>query len=334
MAAKKYRRAFITRQIAQLEEHLAAVEEDLATAPTTVIWKKLQTQADQILAKIEEFDDALKRLDADSSNPNVKDRSFDKALQKIDFAKAKNIARSIKAKLNPEGGVVLFFLQKSKKQMGHYCVEEVLQILMGDEIVEGEIVVDYRRIPVELDSAISQYDETEFLTRLGSYFNVDAGEDMVVLSEQIRGTIRQSIDQGMTIFLEIKGVDDLLEQETFIAWFVDEFWKPLTDEIRLVSKNYRSKFIVALIADSQILTDCSTDYFCAEDGYDCYKMLELPLPDWTVEDIYSWLIPFRSLSDSMKQKTDVELRKLAERIRRETDGTPQNVCANLRERFL
>lgn len=324
----------MTRQIAQLEGNLAAVEADLATAQDTLASNKFRIKADQILDQIKKLEDELDRLDAESPNPNVQDRSFDKALQKIDFVQAKKIARSVKATLNPEGGAVLFFLQKSKKQMGHYCVEEVLQILMGDEIVEGDIVVDYRRIPVNLDSAISQGDETEFLTRLGSYFNVEAGEDMVALSAQLRGTICQSIDQGMTIFLEIKSVDDLLEQETFIAWFVDEFWKPLTDEILSVSKNYRSKFIVALIADSQIFSDCPTDYFCVGDGFDCYRMLELPLPDWTVTDLYDWLIPFRSLSASMKQKTNVELQKLANKIYRDTDGTPQNVCANLREQFL
>jgi hypothetical protein len=63
-------------------------------------------------------------------------------------------------------GAVLFFLQKTKKQMGHFCMEEVLQVLLGDQIVDGQVVGAYRRYAVDLDSAISRFDEAEFLLRL------------------------------------------------------------------------------------------------------------------------------------------------------------------------
>jgi hypothetical protein len=101
-----------------------------------------------------------------------------------------------------------------------------------------------------------------------------------------------------------------------------------------VSQKYKSKFIVALIADSQILSDRPSDYFCDDELMDCYKLLELTLPNWSKKDIYDWLVIFRTLSVKMKQKNNAELDQVAQKVHRDSSGTPQNVCANLRELFL
>jgi hypothetical protein len=137
--------------------------------------------------------------------------------------------------------------------------------------------------------------------------------------------------------LEIKSVDDLLEQQTFLTWFIEEFWTPLIDEVAVVSKKFKSKFIVALIADSAIL-DCAAPnypatYFCSGDPYDCYKMLELPLPNWSETDIYRWLLRFRTLSSVLGADDAEALERRAKSIYRASEGTPQNVCANLQELF-
>ncbi len=328
------RRESYARQLAQLEDDVAAVEADLATESSGGGRLKLKRKLEQLHNEIEELEEKLDEKNAESESKNVRDRNLEKALQKIDFVKAKEIARTVKASLNQDGGAVLFFLQKSKKQMGTYCVEEVLDVIMADEIIDGKIVVEHRRIPIDLGSAISQCNEVEFLTLLGSYFNIDASEDMLTLSQSLRKAIQRSINDGTTIFLEIKGVDDLIEQEKFLGWFVDEFWKPLIDVVTEASKKYKNKFIVALIADSHILPDCSSNHFCQCGEFDAYKLLELPLPNWTVDDVREWLIRFRVLSAAMKEKTDIQLKKIAEKVYRDSDGTPQNVCANLREQFL
>jgi hypothetical protein len=332
------RRDFYTRQIARLDEELAAVDSDITTAPNERIKSKLNKQAEQLLAEIDSIEQKLSELDSESSDQNVRDRSLEKILQKIDFLKAKSTASLIKGRLSQEGGSVLFFLQKSKKQMGHYCVEEVLSVLLGDQIIDGKVVGAYRRYSVDLDSAISQCNETEFLTRLASHLNVntrlDEKDGYEELSRQLREKIKSSIDDGTTIFLEIRGVDELLEAGDFLPWFIQEFWTPLIDKVTEVSQKYKSKFIVALIADSHILSDCPPDYFCDDDSIDCYKLLELPLPNWSIDDIYDWLVRFRTLSAKVKQKTDAELQRVAQKVHRDSEGTPQNICANLRELFL
>lgn len=332
------RREFYTKQLARLEEELAAVESDMETAPDERSELKLNKQAEKLLVEIESVEKKLAEFDSESLDQNIRDRSLEKILQKINFLKAKSTASLIKERLSQEGGSILFFLQKSKKQMGHYCVEEVLSVLLGDQIVDGQVVGAYRRYSIDLDSAISQCNETEFLIRLASHLNVstslDKKDSYEELSRQLREKIKSSIDDGTTIFLEVRGVDELLESSDFLLWFICEFWTPLIDEVTVVSQKYKSKFIVALIADSHVLSDCSPDYFCDNHSIDCYKLLELPLPNWSIDDIHDWLVRFRTLSAKVKQKTDAELRKVAQKVHRDSEGTPQNICANLRELFL
>ncbi|TVP63146.1 MAG: hypothetical protein EA342_18370 [Leptolyngbya sp. LCM1.Bin17] len=331
------RREFHTKQLAQLEEKLAAVEADLEAAPTESKRLPLEKEAEQLLTKIDQVEAKLAQCDASASEQGVRDRNFEKALQKIDFIQAKEIAALIRQQLTQDGGAVLFFLQRTRMQMGHFCVAEVLNVILGDQIIDGQVVGAYRKYSIDLNSAISQLNETEFLIRLGSYLNLDAQGDAKTLARQIRETIRNSIDSGTTIFLEIKSLDDLLEQQDFLAWFIDDFWKPLIDEVAAVSQEFKSKFIVALIADSQILPDCSDPdypiaYFCAEAAFDCYKMMSLPLPNWSVEDIQDWLMRFRPLFPKLQHETKDNLKRMAKRVHRMSgDGIPQNVCANLQE---
>lgn len=329
------RRSFYAKQLAQLEEELAAVESDLETAPNESTKRKFKKQAEKLLTEIESIEEKLAESDSESPDQNVRDRGLEKALQKIDFVKAKTTASLIKERLNQDGGAVLFFLQKSKLQMGHYCVEEVLSVILGDQIIDGQVVGAYRRYSVDLNSPISQCNEIEFLRQLASYFNIgETSDHHEEISKQLRDVIRSSIDSGTTIFLEIKGLDDLLENEEFLKWFTCDFWQPLIDSVMTVSRKYKSKFIVALIADSQILSDRPSDYFCDDELMDCYKLLELTLPNWSKKDIYDWLVIFRTLSVKMKQKNNAELDQVAQKVHRDSGGTPQNICANLRELFL
>lgn len=328
------RRASYTKQIAQLEEQLAAVESELASAPREVDRVRLRNSAESLCNEIEELEHKLDKLDSKLSVQNIQQTKLDKYLQKIDFTEAKTTAGIIKDKLKNNGGSALFFLQKSKLQMGRYCVEEVMNIIMEEQLVDGEIVGAYRRYSVDLDSAISQYNETEFLIRLASYLNIEKTDGSLDLLQVIRNTIKESIDTGMTVFLEIKSLDDLLEQNTFLKWFIKDFWGPLINEVASVSQQHRSKFIVMLIADSQILSECPVDYCCDRDSFDCYRMLELPLPNWSIDDVQSWLWRFRPLSPAIHSKTDAELNRMARKIHRDSAGVPENICLSLREQFL
>lgn len=53
------RRNFYTKQLAQLEEELAAVEADIETASTASARRKREKEAENILVKIEEIEEKL-----------------------------------------------------------------------------------------------------------------------------------------------------------------------------------------------------------------------------------------------------------------------------------
>ncbi|HEY9660656.1 MAG TPA: hypothetical protein V6C65_19545 [Allocoleopsis sp.] len=327
-------RDFYTKQLAEIDERLAAVESDLESNSDSEKRLTLTKRAEVLLKEREEIEAKLVELDSRSLDKNVRDRGLEKTFQKIDFVKARETANLIGDKLNRDGGSVLFLLQKSKKQMGQLCIEEVINVIMSDLMIGGQIIGAHRRYSVDLGSAISQYNETEFLIRLASYFNIEESSNLEKISQQIREVIRSSIDNGTTVFLEIKSLDDLLEREEFLSWFIEKFWKPLIDEISDVSRKFKSKFIVALIADSHIFPDCPPGYFCDSETFDCYRMLELPLPNWTFEDVYYWMIRFRHLSVQMKDKENRELEQIAKKILRDSEGTPESICVSLRGMFV
>jgi len=329
------RRDFYIQQRARKEEELAAIEAQLEGTLSAVQEIKLHREAENILKKIEELDEKLRELDAETtSTPHVRELNIERTFSKIDFHRARKIATGIHHDLKKEGGAVLFFVQKAKKQMGQYCVDEVLNILMGDQIIDGQIYGDYRRFSIDLGSAISEYNEAELLTRLASYFNLEVTSDLSQVSKALRHEICASLSVGCTLFFEIRSLDDLIEQESFIHWFLQDFWQPLVAAVDTLKGHYRSKVIFALMADSQILADCSLNYFCEEQSFNPGKILELPVPDWTVQDIRDWLIRFGNVFDRTRTLTEQDIDQIARRIHRDSEGTPESVCLRLRERFL
>ena len=98
----------------------------------------------------------------------------------------------------------------------------------------------------------------------------------------------------------------------------------MIDELNPVFKDYsKIRFIVALIAKSKVFSDCcSLEYFCVKETFDSRKIIELPLSDWTVQDIKKWLISNLGLDNS-------ESLQLAKKIHRESEGTPHTICSIL-----
>ena len=326
------RKTYAARR-ARLGEQLAAVELDLAKAPREIDRLRLEKEAEDLLQQIEEIEAKLDECDSEATVPNVRNCNLDQALQRLDFTEAKKIAEMLKQQFDLTGGAVLFFLQKTRLQMGHYCVQEVLNIMMREQII-GDEIVGALTYSVGLDPTPSHCNEVEFLEQLASYFNLKNGSDLETLSRQLRIKIHGLIELGTTIFIEVKGLDDLLEKEEFLKWFINSFWEPLVAQVEPASKQYKSKLIVALTADGPIPSVCSPDHFCDCQQFDSYKMLELPLPDWTAQDIHDWLIRFRAWSNQLSTQDNSNLLATATRIHRVNAGIPQNICTNLRELFL
>jgi hypothetical protein len=317
-------RQFLTRRIAAKEEELAKVEADLYEASNQDIELKFDRKAKRLLAEIQNLYNQLSDIDKNSSSINVRHLNLEKSFQKIDNELSKQIARKVNADLGDNSGAILLFLQRCTKQKGIYCLNEVLDLIISDRKIGDDIAGDFRAYPIDLGSTISEFNKNEFSQRLASYLSQ---ESEVPLCNSIRH-LCSSLKGGSTIFIEIKNWDSVLEKDIFLKWFIEEFWQTVICELEPIFKEYsKIRFIVALVAKSMVFPDCSSlNYFCQNNSFDCRKILELPLPDWTVEDIKSWLINFKGLSNK-------DSFNLANQIYDESEGTPSVICSILEKEF-
>ncbi|MBD2458494.1 hypothetical protein H6G80_31065 [Nostoc sp. FACHB-87] len=319
------RRKFYSSQLANKQKELAAVESQLIGTLSKADELKLNNQAEAILETIDELEAKLKELDSKEENSNVRHLSLEKSFQKIDNELGKKIAKAVNSQLGDNSGAILLFLQRFTKQKGLYCLNEVLDLMISDRKIGNDIIGDFRPYSINLESPVSEFNETEFSKRLSSHLSQDL-ETPLYKSIKI---LCSSLQGGSTIFIKIENWDSVPDKAEFLNWFIENFWNVLIDELEVVFQEYsKIRFIVALIAKSQVFPDCSclSDYFCFQNTFDCRKIVELPLPDWTVEDIRNWLIKFQGFSNSRSLQ-------LANQIHSESEGTPSVVCSILENKF-
>lgn len=315
------RREFYSNLLAQKYKELNAVESQITGTLNAVDEQRLRNQGETILDEIDDLDKKLSELDSWESNSNVQYVNLEKSFHKIDFNKAKEIAQSINKEWGENSGAILIFLQRSTKQKGDYCINEFLDLIVSDRKFGDKINGDYRPYPIDLGSPISEFNEAEFSKILASYINKNNAEKSLNHSIQ---KLCSSLKGGSIIFIRIENWDSVIEPEVFLDWFMENFWKKVIAELELIFDEYsKIRFIVALVAKSKVLSDCcSLDYFCSSNTLDHRKILELPLPDWTVKDIQNWLTINLGLSKSNSLQE-------ARKIHRESEGTPYLVCSIL-----
>ncbi len=323
------RREVYSQLLAQKNQELAAILSQLAGTLSAVDELKLNNQMEETIKKIEELDKKLSELDAEEKNSNVRHLNLEKSFQKIDFSEAKKMTQSLNTKFGDDSGAILLFLQKSTQHKGNYCINEVLDLIVSDRKVGDDIIGDFRPYPVDLGSPISGFNEAEFSKRLASHLSGNLSDDSELLLRNSIKTLCSSLRGGSIVFIKIENWDSIIEQKIFLDWFMKEFWEVLICELDPIFREYsKIRFLVALIAKSPVFTKRSSypDFFCKKNTFDHRKIIELPLPKWTVEDIKKWLINFRGLSNA-------ESLQLAEQIYRESEGKPDTICSILEQKF-
>ena len=314
---------FLTKRQAQKIEELGAIGLQLEGTLSKRDELKLDKLAKQLLEEIEKIEEELSGLYNRSDNANERHLSLEKTFQKIDNDKGKKITKMITQEWGDESGASLLFFQRYTRQNGIYCLNECFDLIVGDRKIGEEIIGDYRPYEIDLSSPVSEFSETEFSQRLLSYFDPSLND----LKQAIK-KLSTSLSGGSIIFIKIKNWDELTNKETFITWFINQFWLNLIREIKPIFQEYaKIRIVTVLIAKSQVFDDCcSEEHFCTEEAFDPCRILEIPLPDWSVEDIQKWLINYRGLS---KQKSLVQ----AQQIHQESEGIPNVICTILKERF-
>jgi hypothetical protein len=328
------RRNFNNRRLASLQSELSEIEYDIETAKTNSERSKFKKDAEKILNEIDKLEALLNEDDRNSKVSGVRINALDTTLRKVDFTQARNIASQLKTVFESEdGGSTILVLQKTSKQMGYNCLDEMLSTIFEHEIqdihIQNKIASLCKVYKADLASSASEGFALGCLKLLSGYNGpMNSSDDVLNLGRTFRKSLCDSLRSGDRVLILVKDWH-YVEPEKFLVWFVEDFWKPLLDEVKKsVLPEYGCIKIVAVLASGgAIRSDCLSNIkLCSLDSFHPHHVIDVPLPDWTVEDIQKWFMDVQKLGRN-------ESFRLAQQFYADSDGTPQTVCSMLKEKY-
>ena len=317
------KREVLSKRLAELTEQYVVIQEELSSSLDKAEQLRLNRKIDILEQDMLAVDNELVKLDTTlEQNSNIKYLAIEKSLLNIDFVDAKEIFEHKISKLGANGGAALFLIQNSHSMRGQLLISEIRNRL-------SQRTNNFRYFPMAL-SATMRPNETGILNGLGGYLNVAPISDLKLYIEAIINKICEIIHGETTILFEFRKWDNLYPQEHYIKWFINMFWTPLVHKLSKIYLSHQRFHLVAFIVFDKKLKPELLDesYYCTEEDFDSTKICELPLQNWTKEDIQYWLYSFTGLADSQ-----VDL--IAKQVYRASrNGIPDLVCDALMEQLM
>jgi hypothetical protein len=251
---------------------------------------RIQRQIDDLDAQMERVQARLRQLESSAGDPNRRHLGFEDKIPEIDYKPAATIAQTILTGFGRRGGAALFLLQKSAPLGGGWFIARVKRFLEGRATCVRHC---WREIPPH-----GRRDEIGLLDVLADEFGVErVPEDADAYARAIIRAIRGFVRGSTTLLIDVRRWDDLCPQERILPWFLEHFWAPLVHELPAITETYHNvKFVGILSASHEIPETClGPPYCCTPDDPDDERVLELPLREWTREEIQEWLEMFSSL---------------------------------------
>jgi hypothetical protein len=315
------KRNTLSKRLAELTEEYELIYRQIATKLNDVDGLRLEREADAIYEKMLKVDRQIKQLDETEQNPLQEHLELHKKLARLDFREVNQIIDSILARFGREGGAALFLLQQSYSMAGELCIAGIRDRLIEDCNI-------FKHCPIDLAGRQGAITEQELLNAIAGYFQpIDQMPDLSQYAQAIVQKIRLSLESGSIILFELRRWDELDAQGRLLAWFIDRFWVPLSQELPNISQQYRRVRFIAIISSESTLSDecLNLPYYCDGNRVEGHKILELPLRNWTEEDLSDWLDRYSGLQAS-------EIDRLAKRIYKASrSGIPQLAWGKLQE---
>jgi len=329
------RREHCVKQLARKQRSLAAVQDDLETPQSREQELSLQNRAEQLVRDIEGLEEELEGLGLSSTQPIVKAKALDQTLRKIDFSEARRIASELSRTFETQdGGTALLLLQRTTKQMGYNCLYEMISTIFEYELQE-EVLLQGKKdgsckvYKANLASVATGGTELECLKQLFSYEGQPTPHnDLMGLGQAFQKSLCGSLRSGDRVLILIQEWH-YVEPQSFLRWFIEGFWKPLIDEIKccVLPEYGRIKVVAVLASGSQVSPDSLSEVpLYSLDSFNPHHLIDVPLPDWTVEDIEKWFMDVQKLG-----RTDS--RRRAQQLHADSDGTPHIICSMLKEQY-
>lgn len=317
---QRHRKNLVER-IADLEKQWAATSAEITRTLNPGDKVRLQLKADALDAEITALESELDRLDADVQMPAPRGPIWQEHLPEINFHDALGLFNTIDDELNRrDGGAATFLVHDSYQMGGKHCLSRLKKRFKT--LDRPPYVIEF--------SAGKRPDGATFLRELGRYLGYDPqfNRDLPAgtLVPQTQEIIRQllgSVHCGSVVLLELHIRSHVGLHDSFLPWFLDDFWYPLTDAVPRLTADYPMVKFFALIMVDHALTDLPTHLCCRHDQFDGRKLLELPLHPWTSREIRQWLFQFVGPFATGRTRNDMDA--LAQYIYDISNGRPSDV---------
>lgn len=307
----------IESQIANLEKLQELCRRQFSSSESLTRMEQLNNEIDNYTIQIEKLFDKIKRFEYKIDKlqfPSDQIIIDDESLCLIDFKKAMEIFNKIQGQFDDEGDVALFFIEEYIIKRGNLCLIRFKDLIQSEKY---RAQINYW-----------QFESNNFQILINKIAGKNGIIEQDLTMEHLIEKIGNSFHDNYTLFIEITcDIKDKDEIETFIHRLIHEFWQPLRKKIKQVTEEFEGIKVVAVIVSyfSEISSSNSlSNYFNNHDEYDFFardKLVNIPLENWTQNDIYQWLI---TIDDSLGKR---KRKKIAQEICEKTiDGAPNNIC--------
>ena len=245
----------------------------------------------------------------------------------LDFEEALDTFKQIQSQFKKAGDVALFFMEESSIKRGDLFLKRLENELKPKPCYRNHFRYCYTTYTLGNLEAVIQ--------GIATFFTLKKEE---VTIELIIQKISDSLQRNSVLFIEINcDINHESDVDKLIPWFVDQFWKPLRNEVKKINKKekYTGIKIVAIISSNLKINErLLTENLSCYQNNDCScferdKLVKIPLENWAEDDIKEWLSEY-----SHPSLTEEFINKKAYRLFNESlNGVPRLVCDALEEQW-
>jgi hypothetical protein len=317
-------------RLSKLTEDRLIAEEQRKGILSAVDRKNIDRQIVSIEKEMQQVANELESLERRQNPYEAYSQDWQEKMLYMDLSQATRVINEIIDKyLEEEQDTAIFFLRNSNTMGGKWCVEKLKESLKRKGTWNPPYEIEFLRY--------QRLDPTEFLIRVGKSLGIDSVEKHSQrISQQcidrIISEICKSLVIGSISLIELRFHSKCV-QENFIEWFLIDFWNPLVKQLAIISKD---KPLIKFIAILSLQDDLGRDFFPKKlfyngQEFDSECLIELPLNQWTKNDIRKWLIKYSKLGLPPINLNPNQISSMADSLFDDTKGEPVKVYSFLFE---
>jgi inactive STAND/Effector-associated domain 9 len=253
--------------------------------------QRLTRRAKSISDEMDEQEQELERLKKSKNSYKRSWDYYDDNLHHIDFDAAKKVTANLFKKYEKQECAALFFMHNSQEMGGRWYIKSMKSQLQNLPYSTWTEPFEYR------SESHPGGDAAMFMSRLANKFI----SEIKAINEQdqikkIVDAIYKSLPRGHVFFISIS-IEQVRPQDTFLEWFVNQFWTEIVRKLDEVKNSHPLIRIIGIISvEGKVDKKHTPSHLCTPfKQFDQYRMLELKLKPWTESQICTWLEAYSNI---------------------------------------